>query len=98
MKLTGFRIKKPRERIIRKMLESVEIPVEIMSGSTKIELVGDHEITVENCKGIIDYDDSYIKLSAGRYPVTVYGKGLLLTNLSEHLLMIKGLINQIELH
>jgi len=97
MKIIGFRIKKQHKHVIQKMLDAAEIPAAILPGSTNIELTGNSAVTVENCKGIVDYDACYIRLSAGRYPITVYGEGLMLANLSDSALMIKGKINSIEL-
>ncbi len=46
---------------LSKINEFLEIPKEVSSDIPKITMVGNEELLIENCKGILEYEDFFIK-------------------------------------
>ena len=87
---------KRSERFIKRIMRQIDVPETVMPNMTHMEIDGNSEILIENCKGIGDYADDIIKLSAGRFPICIYGSGLELKELSASRLVITGSIARIE--
>ncbi len=77
------------------LAEFLDIPQGLLSSEPVIELFGNKQITVEGCKGILEYSDSLISLSCAKYAVLVSGEGLELRNMSENTCMITGIFSSI---
>ena len=61
-----------------------------------MEIISDREVNVEGCRGVIEYDESFIKLNAGKGTVTLFGGGLIIESYSDTELLIKGKLEKIE--
>lgn len=61
-----------------------------------IELYSDREAVVEGIKGIIEYNDCYIKLSGGKYMLEFWGEKLEILTLSISGVVIRGNIKKVE--
>ena len=59
-------------------------------------MMGNSELTVEGCKGILEYDSSIIRVSVGSAAVAVKGRGLSIKCLSLDCVVISGVISAIE--
>ena len=51
----------------KNMTEALELPKEIMLGLPLISLLGREEVTIENYKGILEYDEESVRIGGGRY-------------------------------
>lgn len=61
-----------------------------------MEIITNRELTVDGCKGVIEYDENYIKLNAKKGTVTIFGVDLEIKSYSEAALFIAGKIERIE--
>ena len=61
-----------------------------------MEMVGNQEIIIDGCKGILEYDDGNIRINANKIVINVSGGGLTLTSMNDESLIIKGRINRID--
>lgn len=61
-----------------------------------IELFSNEEITVEGCRGILDYNEQYIKLRLIKGGVILFGDTLLVTFFENSTIRIKGKISALE--
>lgn len=61
-----------------------------------METVSNREISVDGCRGVTEYDNTFIKLNAGHGTVTVTGQNLEIISFNEQSLMIKGKIERID--
>jgi len=61
-----------------------------------IELFSDEEITVECCKGILDYNNEYIKLRLSKGNVILFGKGLYVSCFEDSTIRIRGKLSSLE--
>ena len=86
-------MKRKRKSRINRMLE---IPKEIYSENSKMTLNGFNEIIIENYKGIFEYNEMIIKVSTYIGTITILGMDMILENLDNDDLSIKGTIEKIE--
>lgn len=77
--------------------ELLEIPKEVYSNIPHIILTGFEEMTVENNKGILEYDDYFIKIDTDIGIVNIHGLNLNLEKMTEDNLKINGKIENIEI-
>ena len=65
-------------------------------GALHMEISSNREVTLEGNKGVLEYNESSIKLLAGQYVVAFYGRGLHIICISETDVVIRGFITSIE--
>lgn len=65
-------------------------------GAFHMDVSGNREIIVEGNRGVLEYTDSSIKLSAGKYIAAFSGRGLHIKCISECDVVIHGFITSIE--
>lgn len=88
----------PRNRQIKSRIESfLELPQEIISEVPKITLIGFNQILIENYKGIIEYDENYIRLSTAIGNIIIQGMDLNLNQITTDDIEVKGKIVSLEL-
>ena len=44
----------------------LEVPLSAFGGVPNLELTGNREMTVEGCKGVLEYDEDVVKLNLGK--------------------------------
>ena len=72
------------------------MPTYDIAGTPCLEMIGNREFMIENCKGIIEYGEEVIRISAGKYVVKISGRGMTLVGMQEKSLHIRGVINAVE--
>lgn len=90
---------KEENKLLTKIDKTVErvlqLPPTICTGEPTIELFGNKQLIMDGCKGIMEYDEGYIKISGGRYAVIVTGQSLVLKNLTDLSCTITGTIDSV---
>ena len=82
---------------INRINRMLEIPKEAYTNEPKIVITGFNEIIIENLKGIIEYEDCYIKLSTFIGVININGVGLNLDKITEDCLKITGKIEALDI-
>ena len=82
---------------MRKIDKLLEIPQEICSDTPKIIITGFNELIIENFKGILEYEDFYVRISTYIGIINVNGSDLKLENMTNDDLKVTGKIEQIEI-
>ena len=59
-----------------KIADYLQLPKDIVLGASIITALGNHELWIENFKGIIDYTEESILLQGKKYRILIKGKGL----------------------
>ena len=67
-----------------------------LSGA-KIEMLANREISVDGCRGIVEYNDLYIKLRIIGGLLIISGERLQIPIFEKPLITVTGIINNIEL-
>ncbi|MEE1313538.1 MAG: YabP/YqfC family sporulation protein [Lachnospiraceae bacterium] len=69
---------------------------DVLYGDILIRSVGNHEVSVENFRGILNYEDTKLILQGKCQIVVITGKCLTILSYMEHMIKIKGTIQVIE--
>ena len=89
--------KKRRESLLEKTAEVFDLPGDVVAGLPRVELLGDHQLRMENHRGILAYGTEEILVSAGSYVVRVKGEGLELRSMNGVELLITGRVRGVSL-
>lgn len=71
------------------------IPAEPFSGVPRLEMIGNREIIVDGCKGIVEYDENLIKLNAGTLVIGFKGTQMIIQTFDNDVAVIGGEIAEI---
>ena len=82
---------------INKINSMLELPKELYTGNPKMVILGFGEVIVENHKGILEYEDDYIKLKTNIGIINIDGSDLHLAKMTEDNLSITGKISNISI-
>ena len=87
-----------KQKSISKHIDKVlEIPREISNNDTKITIIGFDEMLIENFKGIMEYEEFYIKIKTNIGNISVNGFNLNLEQITEDDILVKGKIENIDI-
>ena len=87
-----FKMSKKNKRLDK----ILEFPQEICTDIPKITIIGFTEILIENYKGILEYDEVYVKVNTFDGIVNINGNNLKLEKMTEDDLRIIGKIDSID--
>lgn len=91
--------KKRKRKLYEKIAALCEIPQESVADIPIFVIRGRHEVEVEGCTGILEYDSEKIVLAvdkSGRGKFTVTGDMLTLNDFSNRLLFVRGNIASVS--
>lgn len=74
----------------------LELPKEICSNIPKLTITGFDEIIIENFKGILEYEDFFVRISTYIGIINVNGYGLRLENMTEDDIKVTGKIENVD--
>lgn len=87
-------MKKNKESRLDRLLE---MPKEIYSNVPKITITGFDEIIIENYKGILEYEEFFVKIKTYIGNININGYQLELENMTNDDIKVKGRIESIDL-
>ena len=82
---------------IRKINDMLEIPKEVYSNEPKMTVIGFNEIIIENYKGILEYEDYFVKISTHIGTINVNGMNLNLEKMNGDNIKIKGKVESFDI-
>lgn len=80
----------------RKVDKLLELPQEICTNSSKITISGFQEILIENYKGILEYDDVFMKINTYDGIININGNDLKLEKMTEDNIILTGKLDSID--
>ena len=83
-------------KVVNKINNMLEMPKEIYTNQPKMVIVGFNELTIENYKSILEYEEYYIRLSTYMGNININGSKLKLDKMTEDNLKITGKIDSID--
>ena len=88
-----LKMKKNNNRLDRLL----ELPKEVYSNVPKVIITGFDELIVENFKGILEYEEYYVRINTHIGIINVNGYGLDLENMTNDDIKVKGKIASIDI-
>ena len=86
-----------RQSILERTAQMLELPADVIAGLSRLELIGDNELRIEQHKGILVYGREEIHVSAGKFIIKIMGNNLDLRAMTGLELLITGQIRSIHL-
>lgn len=80
----------------KKFAEEIQLPEDAFYDSFTIEMRSNTEITIDGCKGMVEYGASHIAINLGSLVARFHGDGLEISNFSEQQAIIKGTVISVE--
>lgn len=74
----------------------LEVPANSVMGGVHIEMNSNRELFIEGCKGVLEYNDKVIRVTAADMNVKVTGLELQLRNLTPDTVLVEGSILSVE--
>ena len=87
---------KKNKKNISRIDRLLEIPQEIYSNVPKITITGFNEMIIENFKGILEYEDYYIRINTSLGIININGMNLHLGEMTSDDIMITGDIETVD--
>lgn len=82
--------------IKRNVTDALELPKEVMLNLPLLSLMGREELTIENYKGIMEYNEECIRVNTAVGIIKIRGKGLCLKQLTAECVVVSGGIMSVE--
>ena len=80
-----------------KINRMLELPRETYTNEPKLVITGFNEMVIENYKGILEYEDYYVKLNTYIGSININGFNLKLEQMTEDNIRIIGKIESIDI-
>ena len=81
-----------RERIV----DNLELPKDLMLGAAIVTVTGRGEAVISNYKGILEYEDSFIKIQTKNCRILISGSHLAIDYYTNEEMKITGFLNTIQ--
>ncbi|PWM39776.1 MAG: hypothetical protein DBX66_01530 [Clostridiales bacterium] len=74
----------------------LQMPEASLNNMCQIELMSNREALVDGCKGVVEYNEDFIRLNLGNMTVRFCGRALQLRSMSEESVVIEGYIQSVD--
>lgn len=79
-----------------RVADALDLPLDVLCDLPKIEITGQKKISIENPRGILDYNENCVKINTTSGIVKIDGDELFLESITDEGVMINGTIIRIE--
>lgn len=86
---------KNHPRVTEQMVEALELPKDLVYHAAIVTVTGKQELTLENYKGILEYQTDHISVQTRNCRVTISGKNLKIPYYTSEEMKITGIIQNI---
>ncbi len=77
------------------LVESLELPKDLMYGAVLVSITGRQEMLIENYRGILEYSQNHISLQTKTCRLVVRGKNLNISYYTNEEMKITGMIDSL---
>lgn len=85
------------QKRINRLSEFLDMPKELDKKQTKITIISFEELLIENYKGVMEYEEFYIKINTEIGVININGFNMSLEQMTNDDIIVKGAINSIDL-
>lgn len=86
-----------RRKGISRIDKILEMPQEVYTDTPKVTITGFNEMIIENFKGILEYEDYYIRISTSLGIININGLELKLENMTNDNIKVNGKVDSIDI-
>ncbi len=80
-----------------RIANALDIPPSVIcTGLAQMELSGNREAVIDGCQGILEYDDTVVKLDTGKVMVRFIGRNMQIKSMTAESIVVTGFFNAIE--
>lgn len=83
-------------KIHEQVIEQLELPKDFLLGEAIVTITGQRELLIENYKGILIYEDSFIKIQAKNCRIVITGRNLSIDYYTNEEMKISGFFEGIQ--
>ena len=80
-----------------RLTQILDMPRELDKTQTKVTIISFDEILIENYKGIMEYEEFFVKINTEIGIININGFNLKLEQMTNDDVLVKGIINSIDL-
>lgn len=96
MKKAKTETKSQKQSVRERLANSLEASKEVLLDTAKITLIGNREVTVENYKSIVDYNEKQIVVETSPHRIKILGSQLEIISIAREMLFISGKVSRVE--
>lgn len=85
-----------KDRGAAKIAEALDMPLDVICDIPRTEIMGNTEISIENFRGILDYNESCIKINTTIGIIKIEGDELYIDSITDEGAFVKGRIIRLE--
>ncbi|MBQ9862041.1 MAG: YabP/YqfC family sporulation protein [Clostridia bacterium] len=85
-----------RAAIAKKVENTLDIPVGVLSRAARMEVSGNRQVLIEGCRGIVRYDEDQIEVRTADGTVRFTGREMCMTSLNPACAVITGRLLSVE--
>jgi len=86
-----------KRKAVRKLNRMLEMPKEVYSNVPKFTITGFEELIIENYKGILEYENFFVRINTHIGIVNINGLNLNLETMTNDDIRVTGKIESVEL-
>ena len=79
-----------------KMVTNLELPKDLMLGASVLTVTGRKEAIITNYKGILEYEDSFIRIQTKNCRIVISGSHLAIEYYTNEEMKITGFIDRVQ--
>lgn len=88
---------KKKKNAFSKIDRLLEMPQEIYTDVPKLTITGFNELIIENFKGILEYEDYYVRINTSLGIININGYELKLENMTNDDIKVNGKIESLDI-
>ena len=87
---------KRKEKKGHQIADALDLPLDVICDIPRSEIMGNSQISIENIRGILDYNENCIKINTTVGIMKIDGDELFIDSISDESASVKGRIIRIE--
>ena len=85
----------PRE-LLRSAAQRLDLPEDLVAGLARVEILGSDQLTIENHRGILRFDEQELEAAVPGGSITISGSGLFIRKMTGQELTVAGQLEQVR--
>ena len=85
------------KQLLTEVAGRLQLPVDVLAGVPKMELLGFREFSVEPHNGLVEYERQKISIDSTLGRIVVFGQNLTIKLMNRQRITIKGFLTSVEL-